>query len=372
MGRKLLVYDRSRVTTDWDCERRRYWNYEYGGRGIVAEGLALELYLGQTIHDGLAGIARGVPISPISEVAHKGVYDALMSNAKGEIESDVHTFAMEQATLIKGLLLGFHKHVWPRLRDSYPEVVAIEQEMTYAHNGLVFMARPDLVLADAEGNLWYIEYKSTSSKKDGWINSWGTAVQLHSSIAAIRTTLGRPVAGVIVQGLYKGYESYGKQSSPFCYAYRREAAPPFVKEETAYEYRQGFRRYPTWELPGGVSAWVDSMPPQILADQFPQTPPIFIKEDLVERFFEQRSVREHEIDLANQLLAMQDLEHPKAVMDTGFPQNFSACYPSFGKPCGYRNLCHGGIETPLENGYAWREPHHDLEASLFAGAKSDA
>src|SRR5205814_10201562 len=144
-------------------------------------------------------------------------------------------------------------------------------------DGMIFMSKPDLVLRHKEsGELWYVEYKTTSSKQDKWVNQWGTAVQLHSSIRAIEAALSEKVVGVIVQGLYKGYEAYGKQSSPFCYAYRRQGNPPFTKTETRYEYAPGFKRSPVWQLDGGVRAWVESMPEEVLTNQFPQSPPIYV------------------------------------------------------------------------------------------------
>lgn len=359
--KRLKVYDRSRSTTDWQCPRKRYLQYEYKGRGIVPESTAIELFLGTTIHDGLAAIAQGVDIERIAEAAVTQIKETL----SGDGTEEEVTFALEQAALVEGMLRGFFKHSWPKLMERYPKILAIEQEMTYEHNGLTFMSKPDLVVANEdESEIVYVEYKSTSSKKDSWVNSWGYAVQLHSTIRAIESSLGKKVTGVIVQGLYKGFESYGKQSSPFCYLYYRPANPPFIKEDVAYEFKAGLKRYPTWEREGGVKTWVENMPVHILADQFPQTPMIFIKDDLIDRFFAQRTARELEIDMAMQMLDAHedDEEHVTSILDTAFEQKFDQCYPYFGKPCSYRNICHGGITDPLSQGYSLRESHHALEA----------
>jgi len=361
MGRRLKVYDRSRSTTDWQCQRRRYLQYELYGRGVVPGSTAIELFLGTVIHDGLAAIAHNATIDEIAVKANEQILGTL----SGDGTEDEVNYAQEQAALVEGMLRGFYKHAWPKLIATYPKILAIEQEMTYEHDGLTFMSKPDLVLANAdESEIVYVEYKSTSSKKDSWVNSWGYAVQLHSTIRAIESSLGKKVTGVIVQGLYKGFESYGKQSSPFCYLYFRPANPPFVKEEVAYEFKAGLKRYPTWEREGGVKAWVDNMPTHILADQFPQTPMIFIKEDLIDNFFAQRSAREQEIDLAMQMIEMHegDEEMTASILNTAFEQKFDQCYPYFGKPCSYRDICHGSITDPLNQGYTIRESHHALEA----------
>ncbi len=358
---ELRLYDRSRVTTDWRCPRMRYLQYEYDGKGIVSGNTSLELFIGTTLHDGLAAIANGVDIESIAAASQKQILNSLLEQTNGEV--DEVDFASEQAALVEGLLRGFYKHVWPRLRAQFPEIVKIEPELLYPHDGLGFMAKPDLVVRDNEGNLWYLEYKSTSSKKEAWVNSWATAVQLHSSIKAIEVELGEPVTGVIVQGMYKGFESYRKQSSPFCYAYRRNGNPPFSETETLYEYKAGFKRVPTWTMDGGVKAWVEGMPETVLADQFPQVPPIFIKETLIQDFFYQRSVREHEIELANQLLEYHkdDPESVKNILNAAYLQRFDQCIPSFGKQCAYLRICHGNVQDPLNEGFEYRVPHHALE-----------
>jgi hypothetical protein len=227
--------------------------------------------------------------------------------------------------------------------------------MEYPHGDhLLFMSRPDLVVADKHGTLVYIEYKTTSSKRDEWINQWDTAVQLHSSVKAIEHTLGRKVGAVVVQGLYKGYVAYSKQTSPMCYAYLRGANPPFTVGEISYDYKAGFKKSPTWELPNGVKGWVGGMSDILLSEQFPQTAPIFINDRMVDAFFKQREVRESEIQQGGDV-------------DQVFPQNFSQCNPGWGKPCQFRQLCFGGADNPLDHGFVPRMPHHPREMEQFNG-----
>jgi hypothetical protein len=367
-GNIIRLYDRSRVTTDWQCPRKRYWQYEYGGKGVVSGTSALELFMGTVLHDGLAAIARGVEIDLIATEAQKQLYTGLVAqNDGGESDYEVVQFANEQAALVEGLLRGFFRYVWPSLITRYRHIIAIEQEMTYDHAGLRFMSKPDLILGDDEGEWVYVEYKSTSTKKAEWINSWNTAVQLHSSIKAVEQTLGQAPSSVIVQGLYKGYESYGKQNSPFCYAYTRGGNPPFTKPETRYDYAAGFRRNPVWQLEGGVKAWVEAMPDTILAEQFPQTPPIFLNNALIDDFFTQRATREHDIQLAMEVLNTHEQDEVnKGILNTVFPQHFDQCVQGWGRPCGYRQLCFGNVTNPLDAGYQWREPHHLPEVAQWA------
>lgn len=331
----------------------------------MRNGNSLDLFIGITLHDAFAAIAtftkegKEVPIDEIADAAFLQVHNEL--TPESVVLADALEFANEQGALVEGIVRGFYRHVWSRLMTQYPVIVAIESEMTYGlAPGFDFMTKPDLLVEDREGNLVYLEYKSTSSKKEKWINSWDTAVQLHSSVKATEATLGREVVGVQIVGMYKGYESYGKQSSPFCYAYKKAGNPPFTQDQVQYEYKAGFRRYATWELPGGVKAWVDGMPESVLANQFPLTPVIQVNDDLVNGFFRQRVVREATIqDAVSDMIEFPD--DTEQIMDTAFPQHFDQCVPSFGWECQYKKLCHGYVSDPLTEGFVPREPHHEAE-----------
>lgn len=372
MERKPLnvYYSRSAVTTDWNCARKRYWNYEYAGKGLTPNQTFLELHLGTTVHDGLAAIAGGVGIDAIIDAA-RNQFVPLLLQEHPNIEEE--SFAEEQMALVEGMLRGFHKHTWPLLQQQFPQVVCIEREFVYEHDSpigpLKFLSKPDLIVRDKEGCLHYIEYKTTSSTKEQWMNSWSTAVQLHSSILTVEAELGEEVMSVIVQGINKGYASYGKQNSPFCYIYHKPAEPPFKKAEWAYEYRYGLKKYPTWQMDGGVKKVVEGMPTEILSQQFPQVPPIFINRDLVEAFFRQRALREADIKQIGLTLTDErlDPDFRTSLLDRTFPQNFEACMQGWGKPCNYKNLCHGNVSNPLEAGYVMRESHHDLERVALEG-----
>lgn len=355
--KELRLVSRPRATVDWQCPRKRYWNYEYNGTGIVKSNTSLELFLGTTIHDSLAAIAQGVDIDSIAQTAHKQVVRSILELT--ENEPDAEFFALEQATLVEGLMRGFYRRVWPTLMSEYPKVVAIEKEMTYQYDDLTFIAKPDLVVADADGNLFYIEYKSTANKKDSWIASWSYAIQLHSTVRAIEATLGEKVTGVIVQGLYKGYESYGKQNSPFCYSYHRAGQPPFSQDEFLYGYKAGYKKRPVWEMNGGLKKWVDEMPEEILGDQYPRTPVIFVNDGLVDSFFNQRNWREKEIALAVHLMGNSTPEGRQEILDVTFPQKFDSCNPAFGSGCIYKELCFGHVEDPLAQGWEVRNSDHE-------------
>ena len=373
MTSDLILVDRSRSVTDWSCGRKRYFNYEYDEKGLTPLDAAEALAMGIIIHDSLAQIARehlehpdAVDIDTIASRAQIDAYNFFMKN-ESPLNSDwesKHTDASEQSARIEGILRGFYQYLWPIMMKQYPKILAIEQEMPYTYHSILYMTKPDLVVVNTEGEVVYIEYKSTSNNSAEWISSWDTAIQVHSTTRAIEHALGEKISHVVVQGLFKGTESWGKQGSPFCYAYKRSGTPPFSQDSTIYEYKPGYKRFPVWEIPGGVKEWVANMPETVLRDQFPRTPAIFVNDDQVEQFFDQRNVREQEIRMAMEMLRNESDEGVRrAILNTSFPQKFDQCSPSYrkGQTCPYKMLCFGDIQSPLTSGFVYRTPHHAIE-----------
>lgn len=239
MSERLLT-SRTRAESDWACGRKRYWQYEFGGVGLEPETTILELYVGTVLHDGLAAIAAQhkagkVDIDKIATTAANELKQALLADNDSY---EGQRYANEQSTLVEGLLRGYHRVVWPSLIADYPEVVGIESELHMFHDVAGKLAKdgkfnyiciPDLVLSNGK-ELKYIEYKSSSSKKDQWISSWSYAVQVHATAKAIEESYRLPCSTQVV-GLYKGWESYGKLTSPLVYGYFKSGNPPFQKEE---------------------------------------------------------------------------------------------------------------------------------------------
>jgi len=52
------ISDRSRYETYFQCPRKRYWNYEYAGRGIESVAIKVDLLYGGGIHSGMDELIR--------------------------------------------------------------------------------------------------------------------------------------------------------------------------------------------------------------------------------------------------------------------------------------------------------------------------
>lgn len=370
---ELIYYSQSRAMKDWSCPRSRYYTYDYDGVGAVQDGVNTDAYLGTVIHSALAGIAtwvkRGEPVNIdlLADTARVDVLNALTAQ-DGEVASaETLLYAAERAALVEGLIRGYYRHVWPRLIQQYPTILEVEREVTYEHNGMCFMAKPDLLLQnDGSGEVAYVEFKTTSSKKESWVNSWSTAIQMHASVMPVEATLGYRPDVVIVQGLYKSWESYGKLNSPFPWAYTRSANPPFVKAGVEYTYKPGYKKSPVWEMPGGVKQWVAAMPAEVLQEQFPQVPPIYPREYMIERFFAQQEYREKAVMYGKQLLEKATPDERIIVLDKIWPQHFDKCNQYYGGKCEFSRACHSGV-TDLFNAGFVKKPQDHLEA--FKGVR---
>lgn len=368
----LIFHSRPRAQADWKCNRARFYAYDFEG-GIVKDNLSVDLFIGSTLHDALAAIASQhlagkVDITKIATISRESVYNTLYEYIKGQKKGeDGQIFALEQATLVDALIRGFYKITWPNLIAQYPKVLFVEQEMIYPHDGnMIFMAKPDqvisLILESEDGGNIYLEFKSTSNKKLEWINSWNKNIQVHATMKVIEHHIKKEVLGTIIQGLYKGYTSYGKFSSQLVYCYKRAGNPPFITPQISAEWKAGSKRFPIWELDGGAEEWIETIPIEILADQFPRTPLIFPDESLTKAFFSQRTIREREVQDAIALLENPGItaEKREQILNTYFPQNFDACAPAWGSGCQYYNICHGPArEDPLSHGFLVRDRNHE-------------
>lgn len=373
----LIFHSRPKASADWKCPRSRYYLYDYEG-GIQKDNLSLEQFIGTTLHDGVAAIATQykdtgtVDIDHIAPALRDHVIQTLTEHwgdEHGTLTPEQQLTVREQSVLVEGLLRGFHAHQWPTLIRTYPRVVTIEQETIYPHdeNGtfskkgpFVFPSKPDLVLAGDDGCV-YVEIKSTGTKKLEWINSWSTAVQVHATTKGIEFTLNQPVLGTIVQGLYKGSLMFGKFSSDVVYGYARPSNPPFTNLQTSYEYRPGMRKFPVWDIPGGVKTWVENMPPALISEQFPQTPLIFPDQELIEAFFRQRAHREMAVLRAKEELAeYTNPDEQQLIMDIVFPQFLDKCTPASWEECPFKRICWNPTvrENPLAHGYIQRNQDH--------------
>jgi hypothetical protein len=352
----MIFFDRSRVVADWTCRRRRWWNYEYQGRGLSPRRENIALTDGIAVHDGIARILLGGDVRETALACADSVRQAIL-NDRVDAGLDPAFYAEEQACLSAGLILGWDRLLKPRLLEAH-RIHAVEESVAYEFGDLTMAVKPDLLLErEDDGSLWYHEWKTTGTLTREYFESWHYAVQLQATLKVISERV-RPVVGAVIHALYKGVQREGRQLSPFVYAYQRRDG------DLSYSYTAGTTRVPVWEH-RDIVEWVGRMPREVLEAQFGETPPIFYNPLLAEEFFLQREEREGEIRVAREAITTaDDPATALAVLRSNFPQNFAACRPAFGAACAFRNLCFipQVARAPLASGeFVLRQPHHDLE-----------
>lgn len=370
MSKIIRLTDRSRTETDWTCERERFYLTVFGGRGIVRASSQKELDYGLDIHACLEELARRVGEANVVGDLAPRLYQKVLNREHARLGEER---ARELAAIAEGSFRGYVATVWPQILQLY-DIVAVEPEcLKTLTPSLSFMSRPDLILRHKiDKSHIYWEYKTTSQRAEDWLKQWPKAVQLHSGCDAAEETLGLKIEGCIVQGLSKGYEKDGHFRSPFCEGWRFLGGGPIVFAYT-YMRSKGWERFFAGEHPEGISAWIEEMPRDLLEKQFPRTPMIYPRRDLIDRFFAQLIEREdaiqHSVDLIEAYSAKGDEQSIQEELDTTFPMKFKACQGRYGKyDCPMLEACWNprvGAD-PLGSGlYIQREPHHLPERQLL-------
>ena len=335
----------SRASADWSCNRKRYWGYEKDGTGYTKNETTLPLLIGSGVHEAASFLAKGTDVEEAVRMVVPGFRDDL--EGSGVAEANI----FEQAALVEGIIRGLDRYAIPSLEAEYPEVVMVEEPLEVEIDGVVFVGIVDLVRRAPDGRTIIIDYKTTSSNRTQWIDSWVLNPQVHVYADLYRRATGDPVEGMVIQGAYKGYHNYGKQNSIFCYGYERKAAPPFTNSSWTYEYQGGYRKSPVWTAKT-VKEWVDNMPIDVLTKQFPQTPVIFPVTQIADDFYSQEVKREEHLNAFRRSEVRVPVTGRN--LDVLFRKNLNACQPSFGAPCKYLNMCQLGSQ-PEDEGFEPRE-----------------
>lgn len=346
----MWVYHRSGVETDWECPRRHFWNHHFGGRGVTPIGVSQPLTIGTIVHEAADALLKGEDL------------DSLIPTINTKVRTlhvpqeclDPGEFHYEQAMLVGGMLRGFALKMLPLILREY-EPIRFEKEAYYEHPSnpeLVFVCRPDVIMRHRDrGTYVYVEWKTVSNPSLSWLLSWGRAIQLHAGAFAASAMYDLPVTECLVIGFDKGRFQEGWQRSPWCYHWRKRSTG-----EIFPTYKSGWERTANWKVEG-VYDPLEHLPHDDVLGLYPMTQPISVHEGLVQDFFAAQQVRQHEIQDA--LLVSNEVEFNRV-----FPRHTNKCIPAFGRSCEYEKCCFTQIgEDPVGSGlYAWRTPHHPLEA----------
>lgn len=142
----VILTDRSRTIAYQRCPRKRYWTYEYAGRGVQRLRMSIPLTVGIHFHSAVAHLLKWAKfiaennsksenqIAPREFVraiiqSEKKSYFASIRSRGFEVGDDEDEFfvAHEQAALIEGLVWAYWHRGLPKLLEEF-QILEVEQE----------------------------------------------------------------------------------------------------------------------------------------------------------------------------------------------------------------------------------------------------
>jgi hypothetical protein len=390
MTSSLTIFcDNSRRSCAEKCLRKRWWQYEYRGRGIepIRKGKSeFPLLTGTGVHNSVEGQLRGDAFYP-------NPYHSFDAGGDERLEYLVK----EQEALIDGL-----GYVWQFVKNNAflatYEVLDIEREESVElAPGVVWMSRPDLLVRRrSDGALFIVNLKTTKKADERWVSQWPLDAQTLSEVVAVEGRLNSkldpidppypPVklSGVIILGLLKGEQlqyplgsGNWYHNSPLIWAWHNESGKVHPRGEWSARYEwsddegnhrlgKGWVKREIWlHYPGGVKAWVEhlaSSDPALLEEQVVELPPILRSEQQIQSWrhaviHQERIIRhnrDHSIGLG---------DHPlrQVFMDELFPMSTSSGNCLWPSKCSYFGLCHENASPDDDTLYQVRVPNHPQE-----------
>jgi hypothetical protein len=363
---KILLMDRSGAELDDDCGMAFFWNRVWKGgdakAGIVPAKEALYYQVGRETHEDLHAVAEMEDLSvPAIEERVRELTVGLTAEDRLDID------LMERLYRRIGWFAAQALFIEPRTRMEF-ETVFCEDEIILDREPLWVPITPDRVLRHRETKkLRYREYKSTAYASGKWTGSWPFAIQLHLGMKALEEELGEPIEFAQIMGLHKGYVGTDGLSHPYVWAYRNLKTGAWTHEWAKAVPRADWERKPVWEYPDGPVKWVLTLGEEVAYSQFPQSPPVFLNEDMVSNWLTRKTARAKEIALFGETAQFDD-----KLRNVIFQQHTKKCRPAFGDQCPYLPLCWNKSmgERPLEKGFVPRVPHHETEILWLEEIKS--
>jgi len=368
----MIFTSRSQYITTDECWRRRWLAYEAPNgtevNGWQRRAHAIPLATGQYVHRGLAAILRGGAILNAAWDA-ADQYRTDVTGRGLDTFGDVTSVIEEQATLIAGLVHAWGLVRWPLIANEW-EVISVEREGAVPlADDVTHQYRCDWIgRRRADGKLFVWEFKTVSMVDERWLKSWEIDPQPLLNAWAVERELGKPVSGVIIEGLVKGMrrkdkDEFGnvigeRQQSLLCYGYHHPGNPPLTPEEWSPEYKRGrgWQRFAVG-APGmpAIEEWINELPRETLESLFVTVPPIYRDDERVFHKITQLVNRERDI-------ALRTLEcRIDGDLDAHFPQNERAClWPT---RCPFFDACHTpnvGADMAGSGLYMPRQANHPV------------
>lgn len=315
--------------------------------------------LGLALHEGMAELLRHSTINSAVEVALKRWKE---DTQHGFLDVDQESWATsieEGAALVEALLRAWNRVRKDTFLKEYKPLFT-EEEFELVLSPLIgFDGRPDLIVEDVLGQVWIIDWKSTSRAYD-WGSKYHRESQSLTQPYIASRLLNRPVMGTLYEGLWKGNSSgsiliRGVRSQSLPRTYSGYAADAKAKDQERFDvWTEKFDGMQPGQTP--IEYWVNWLPEDVVRDQFLTPQAVPYDDELAKRWMEDTA--RNETAVAQALADYHDGKLP-------FNELMSFFYPSPSDwncmGCPYESICWDGkpIEKLCESGdLVARRDHH--------------
>lgn len=321
--------NRSALETLFECEHRRYYEYELDGTGVVP--------------------VKGMSDTDIGLALHDALHQTLLTEGTYQYR-DLPQFGKEDNTLLAGLVLTFKRHIMPVLLEEY-EILSMEQEWSVPLGEFDLSMRMDVIARHkASGQLEIFDWKT--KKALGWIRDTSYSFNLQTALYtwAVEQKTEEPCRGMTYVIFEKGDVKFDKsktfdhkiRQSPYCYGYKSEHGAYQAK------WSKGWQKFPTW-TEVEIDTWVHKVMDAADRQATYQILPNLTLDPTV-----------RETMIANALRREEIFKQCTASKSPGLLfRNHQACY-KYGEEyaCPYIGLCWYNKPTTPEQ-FTERIPHHE-------------
>ena len=378
----IVTTDRSRIEAYQKCNRLRFEQYEYLGKGLDLDQSARALNIGSCVHKAVEQIliARRDLGPDADSSLQLGLNAAL--NAPEYLQLDVE----DDRDTVEALVRTWWFVGLPTLTGW--EVLDVEKEESFDYPGVRFLSRSDYICRASEG--LYLNSLPTAPGLYNWnLKTWKTCdkrrreslktdAQVYTELLGPEKRMGEHFAGVIYQVLVK-------ENHPLVYAWKSAKRDHVVSRYSwncteAHEnthtknggwcaggkfHRLGDDYQPLLvrDMPGGQAVWFERVcekSPASLQDAHVILGPMMRPSDyIIEDWLESNLPREVSIRIARDEIMKahldNDRERVEHLLRTHFPKETAHGNCEFPFECPAKLLCHGGAAR--EN-FNYRVPNH--------------
>ena len=269
----------SAYLADVKCRMKTYWGKIFGGAGIKSAGSFAQDF-GTVVHAAILVDKSWERPEEMGEQAAKATEKLLKEHMILEpLRTEYPLFA-------KAVVYAFLTRVFKPLIDAGWTVVSMEEELVVYYNGLRIVTRPDMILRSPTGELCYVDLKTTGLDQSRFSKMWEMHPQLNIGAWAYEQAKEEAIESMQVFGIHKGGTYKGSMRGPLIVFYH-------TPNRGVGKVKYAPKSKPKWvrglitEYPGGMLAWIDQLPDEVIASCFPTTALLTPDEDLTEMFLRQ-------------------------------------------------------------------------------------